>query len=57
LDVGNPPGGFLALVKSSTDPLASFGSLDGLSLQGLMEDGSLIIADDIFKTFLPDLYK
>jgi hypothetical protein len=57
LEVGSPPGAFLAHINSSNDPSASFGSLTGLSLPGFMENGTLIITDDLFKTFLPYLDK
>jgi hypothetical protein len=43
LKAGEPGGSFLAEVKSSLDPRASFGSPAGLSLFGTLRDGSVLV--------------
>jgi hypothetical protein len=43
-NAGKPQGDFVAVVKSSPDPSASFGSTSGTSLPGVMTDGSVLIA-------------
>lgn len=40
---GKPEGDFLAVVKSSQDPAASFGSPGGASLPGYLADGSVLL--------------
>ncbi|HSQ26242.1 MAG TPA: hypothetical protein VLM80_03855 [Anaerolineales bacterium] len=56
LTTGSPSGTFLAVVQSSADPVESFGSTTGLSLLGVVQDGSVSIADTL-RTFLPMLVK
>ena len=56
LSTGNPAGDFLAVVKSSIDPSASFGSTSGLSVLGVVQDGSTRLADYLM-TFLPFMKK
>jgi hypothetical protein len=53
LTAGGPQGAFLAQVKSSDDPAASFGSLSGTSLPGLLQDGSVWISQLATNLFLP----
>lgn len=54
LEVGRPQGDFVAEVKSSYDPLASFGSPYGSSLPGSLVDGSVwIFNTSINQIFLP----
>jgi len=54
LIAGQPEGSFLAEVKSSLDPRASFGSSTGFSLDGEAVDGSVFIAGEASHlTFLP----
>ena len=52
LAVGQPAAALLAPVNSSQDPQASFGSPDGLSLFGYMDDGSVWVADRLFRVYL-----
>jgi Tol biopolymer transport system component len=53
LTAGSAPGAFLAEVKSSDDPTASFGSLSGTSLPGVLQDGSVWISQLVNNLFLP----
>jgi hypothetical protein len=54
LETGNPQGNFIAEVKSSLDPQASFGSPTGMSLPGTLVDGSIwIFNPSINRIFLP----
>jgi len=59
LVAGRPQGTFLAEVKSSLDPHASFGSPAGMSLDGVAVDGSMLIAGEADNlVFLPvTIYK
>ena len=59
LVAGRPQGTFLAEVKSSLDPHASFGSPAGMSLEGVAVDGSMLIAGEADNlVFLPvTIYK
>lgn len=50
---GKPQGDFLAVVKSSPDPTASFGSAAGTSLPGVMTDGSVLITYLDHSIYLP----
>ncbi|MBN2549428.1 MAG: PD40 domain-containing protein [Anaerolineales bacterium] len=50
---GSPTGSFLAAVKASPDPLASFGSIDGQTLPGSLMDGSVWISSLLERIFLP----
>ena len=54
LETGSPQGNFVAEVKSSLDPQASFGSPTGMSLPGTLVDGSIwIFNPSINRIFLP----
>jgi hypothetical protein len=53
LDAGPVQGTFLADVKSSTEPIASFGSAEGFSLPGALQDGSVWISNLTQKIYLP----
>jgi hypothetical protein len=53
LEAGNPQGNFIAEVKSSLDPPASFGSPTGTSLPGKLVDGSIWIFNNLGRIFLP----
>jgi hypothetical protein len=54
LETGAPQGNFVAEVKSSLDPQASFGSPTGVSLPGILVDGSIWIFNTaINRIFLP----
>jgi Tol biopolymer transport system component len=53
LATGAPQGNFVAEVKSSLDPRASFGSPTGLSLPGTLVDGSIWIFNNLGRIFLP----
>jgi hypothetical protein len=54
LNAGQPQGDFIAKVKSSKDPRASFGSPAGTSLPGIVDDGSVLIFGTSFsRIFLP----
>jgi len=50
---GQPQGEFLAEVKSSQDPTASFGSPGGASLPGSLTDGSVLLSYLDNSVFLP----
>jgi hypothetical protein len=51
---GEPQGKFVAEVKSSFDPPASFGSVTGSSVPGIMYDGSVwILTSGYGQVFLP----
>ncbi len=56
LQTGHPSGTFLAAVQSSADPVESFGSITGESIWGIVQDGSISIAD-LLKTYLPLMKK
>ncbi len=56
LTTGKASGSFLAVVQASTDPVESFGSTSGLSVWGVVQDGSVSIGD-FLRTFLPVLLK
>jgi hypothetical protein len=51
--IGGPSGDFIAEVKSSSEPPASFGSSTGTSLPGTMIDGSIKIFTSFSQIFLP----
>jgi Tol biopolymer transport system component len=51
---GGPAGSFVAQVRSSNDPAASFGSVNGQSLAGLVQEGAVWI-NDWLQVFLPTL--
>jgi hypothetical protein len=54
LEIGSPSGDFVAEVKSSHDPQASFGSPGGVSLPGTLVDGSIwILKTAANRIFLP----
>jgi hypothetical protein len=53
LETGRPQGNFIAEVKSSLDPRASFGSPTGVSLPGTLVDGSIWIFKNLRRMFLP----
>jgi hypothetical protein len=55
LGIGHPTPPLLAAVNSSHNPQASFGSPDGLSLFGYMEDGSVWIAGRLFTVYLTSI--
>jgi len=57
LNVKNGTGSFLAQVKSSSDPLASFGGTNGESLAGVFNGGSVNIVEYLMNVFLPTLRK
>ena len=52
LGIGNPTPPILAAVNASHNPQASFGSPNGFSLFGYMDDGSVWIAGQLFKVYL-----
>ncbi|HUV27256.1 MAG TPA: hypothetical protein VMW34_07795, partial [Anaerolineales bacterium] len=52
LETGAPQGNFVAEVKSSFDPQASFGSTTGSSVPGTLVDGSVWI----FNTLVNQIY-
>ncbi len=53
-ETGRPQGNFVAEVKSSLDPRASFGSPTGMSLPGTLVDGSIWISNtSTNRIFLP----
>lgn len=54
LTSGNPGGSFFAVLRSSTDPQASFGGVGGISLFGIVEDGAAWINQWI-SLYLPGL--
>jgi len=50
---GEPQGEFIAEVKSSLDPQASFGTTTGASVPGTMVDGSVWILEAGFQLYIP----
>lgn len=50
---GEPQGEFIAEVKSSLDPPASFGTTTGTSVPGTMVDGSVWILEAGFQLYVP----
>ena len=53
LTAGKPQSNFVAEVKSSRDPYASFGSVLGASVPGIMPDGSVWILTNGSRFFMP----
>ena len=53
LTAGAPQSNFVAEVKSSHDPYASFGSDEGFSIPGIMSDGSVWILTNGSRFFMP----
>lgn len=53
LSAGVPQSNFVAEVKSSQDPSASFGSVTGTSVPGIMFDGSVWILSNGSQFFIP----
>ena len=53
LTAGQPQSNFVAEVKSSLDPNASFGSVTGASVPGIMFDGSAWILTNGSQFFIP----
>jgi hypothetical protein len=57
LKTGGLTGDFLAVVKSSDNPPASFGSAAGQSLAGLLQDGSVWFTSDTNWLFAPLVWR